>query len=1302
MTSVSHGTPCAGNPHARFEEGASAPESPRRNALLHRSTSVLVCAAASLLSCRIASGDVRGDFEKGPTSAARCALLGGMDEASTERGWDALARHGFAPCMTPVDAAAFECAASSKSGMKVFRFTERSGTHRRELRVKPGNGFPAGKAELWDPRQGTMERPFAGDDGVVRVRFRSGETLFLVWPDGVDAATAPLPIRLDEIVGREAQVRGSRLVEVREETDGGAALEGASWIWHPDAMKAKGVATLRTAFNLPEGTRVDRASLTFSIDNGGEVRLNGRVVGAQPAETYSWSRLSKIADVRSSLVEGRNVLEAKCDNIVPGDAGFIASLDITAGGKKYRVFTDGSSWEASLDGTSFKPAKSAGTYGSRPWLRFNAEGIATQKPFPKSVSAELSFNLGRSVPPGRLFFVCDGGEGATGGTRAGVSVSVNAVPAGECPAPPYTFDVTRFLRPGDNVVRVVSPALKNPRLVWTAPAQGVYDLRCEYLAEPLGVVKPRFFWKYAGEKPEKWKVRVWECSRDGARPAKGCAGRDGDCSIRCGDGMVAAFETSGHLFVEPQWLTNLVPFARYRWRVEGGGAAAEGTFVAGIEKWRKPFFKPPWQHGQEEYWIARKKMSLKGAKSVILALASLGSHRLYVNGKPAGDCFGPNRSHVEDGILLAETYDVTRLVKEGENEFTVYLHDGWARLGQCREKESCLSVDGRAVTADGVVAIDSVEPWEVSLSADSSYGPIGIHNNGRRRGIERLCDKERETRRARGVLRTGPAFSVSCDISDRDYAIREIKPVSITETAPPGKWKIDMGEAFSGFMRLKLKGEKGTAARMTVSDTFVDECVFGQISEFAFCGGDGIFENRMNTQSGRFFYLTGCEKPGLDDVTGIVIGCCGRITGAFRGDPDLQRIAELDRDTFIATTMGGVTVDCPHRERLGYGEASLSAMWGDGMPQFDSAAYYYAYLLKWASSQRPDGSIPHVSPNGYGWGGTFWSNFPVYALAEYCRRYPDARLKGIMRPVIDKWLDYLHSHVGADGILAQYEPKKGDCLGDWLYPEIHWTKHTSGDWGHTVEGMFFNNCSYAWAIKQALEIDGLVTDSARRAGLERRHAALVKAIDRKWYKSGLYVSEDARYQSIALLCGAAEAGGHRVETEEAIQDIVEWKGYVDGGSPSYTVILRALCMSVRGRELALRTFRRREAPGFLYFADEGYNTIPEDWWYGRASQGSMIHTCYTGPAGALFHGFAGIEIDGNKVTVNPLLSDTLPNFSAYTETLYGTLAVRVETKRGRRIVWVTCPDGCEGAFIGRDDKTHPLHPGLNRFETAAR
>ena len=1161
--------------------------------------------------------------------------------------------------LSSVDAAAFSIERADKDGDRIYQFTEKSGTHAREIVVVPGDGLEAEAAEVRYPNGETAERPFV-ENGKIFLTFAPGETLFLAWPRSRRSAT--LPLRLPEIVGREQPARIVRREVVKQ--DGGVALAGAAWIWHPEAMQKKAVATLRTAFDIPEGAAIESAVLTFSLDNGGEVRLNGQVVGKQATDALSWKNLSVVGggrgtarpvDLRALFKPGRNVLEATCDNFIPGDAGFIASLDMTVGGKKLRVFTNDRSWEASLDGKTFKRAKSAGTYGDWPWLRFDANGFASQKPLKKSFSTELTFDLGVSVPPGRLFFLGDG----------------------------FRREVTSVLQPGVNTVSEARD-VKNPRLIWMAPAQGVYDLRCEYLAEPMGVVAPRFFWKWAGERPKEWMFKVWECNRQDARSS-----------------VVAEFKTDEHLYVPKMALK---PFTRFCWSVEECGAlsdralpgAAVGTFVSGIEKWEKPFFKPPWKHDQREYWIARRKVTLKGAKSVIISLASLGSHRLYVNGKPASDCFGPNRSHVEDGILLATTYDVTGLVKDGENEFKVYMHDGWAALGQCKEKESCLSVDGRAVTTGGVVVIDSAEPWDVSLSADRSYGRLSYNCNGRNRGIEHLCDVERETRHARGVVRTGPAFTVSCDVSERDYAIREIRPVSIEETATPGKWKIDMGEAFSGFMRLKLKGKKGTVARMTASDTFVDECVFGQIAEFEFCGGGGVFENRMNTQSGRFFYLTGCEKPELDDVTGIVIGCCGRVHGGFKGDRDLEKILALDRNTFIATTMGGVTVDCPHRERLGYGEASLSAMWGDGMPQFDSAAYYYAYLLKWASSQRPDGSIPHVSPNGYGWGGTFWSNFPVYALAEYCQRYPDARLKGIMRPVIDKWLDYLNSHVRPDGILAQYEPKKGDCLGDWLYPEIHKTKHAYGDWGHTVEGMFFNNCAYAWAIKRALGIDGLITDPARRAELERRHAALVKAIDREWYKNGLYVSEDARYQAIALLGGAADAGGHRAETEKAMQDIVEWKGYIDGGSPSYMPILRLLCETRRGRELALRTFRRREAPGFLYFADEGYNTIPEDWWYGRKSHGSMIHTCYTGPAGALFHGFAGFEIDGNKITVAPLLSDTLPNFSTYTETLYGTLYVKVESKGGRRVVWVLCPYGCDGTFVA-DGARHALRPGLNRF-----
>ena len=52
MTPVSHGKPCAGNPHARFEEGDSAQAEPRRSALLHNTNKV----KSALLGIAAATG----------------------------------------------------------------------------------------------------------------------------------------------------------------------------------------------------------------------------------------------------------------------------------------------------------------------------------------------------------------------------------------------------------------------------------------------------------------------------------------------------------------------------------------------------------------------------------------------------------------------------------------------------------------------------------------------------------------------------------------------------------------------------------------------------------------------------------------------------------------------------------------------------------------------------------------------------------------------------------------------------------------------------------------------------------------------------------------------------------------------------------------------------------------------------------------------------------------------------------------------------------------------------------------------
>lgn len=1052
---------------------------------------------------------------------------------------------------------------------------------------------------------------------------------------------------------------------------------GAQWIWHRDNPRSKGIVRFRTRLFLP--AEVTDGSFAMSCDNGAVVSVNGRELVRQGNRSEDWRTITRVRSLaHSGLRAGENLIEVVGENIWPGDAGLLAAFDLKlADGSARRLTTDDSAWESSRDGKSWGAAYRIGEYGCEPWGVFDEQDHG-RNPAQVSTSTrgEFALTAGESASR-RVWLACDEVDGGKD-----AEITVNGQAAGTFFKPPHRIDIGRFVHEGRNEFATAPNKLWNPRVVVAdengraeTPGAGdkgkVFGLTCEYRAEPLGVVRPRFFWKFSGERPEQFVLDV------ATAPEK----------LSAGD--VWHGEVKEHLYVEPS--LKLEPFTRYWWRVGAAGKSASASFVTGVENWSQPFFIPHWAKRPEEYWRVRKTVELHGATSVVLGVCSRGYHKLFVNGREAEATFGPNRSHIEDGILLAETYDVTRLVRDGANEIEIIVADGWARVRTCK-KSSCLSVDGRAVTARGIVTIDSSSPWMTARVNDRAIGGW----NFRDFGGEHLCDVRKFSDEKPGRVLDGERFCVSCDVSPRDSVLRELKPVSV-ENVGKRTWRIDFGEQFTGFVRLRLRGRPGETATLDMSDNISTRCQFNQRWELEFCaGGRGEFASLLNWTAGRYAHLEGVDDLNLSDVAGVAVGNFTTRTGDFKGDSDLERVMRIDNNTLQMTSFSGVTVDCPHRERLGYGEATLSSMWGDGLPYFDGAAYYFADLLKWASSQEPDGHIPHVSPDdSMVGGGTFWSNFPIYAFADYWRMYPDTRLRDVIRPVAEKWLDYLHSKV-EDGLVRKYEPGKWGFLGDWAFPDAN-----VRDFGESREALFFNNCAYAWAILRALETEGLAPDPGRREELMRRHANIAAAVEKEFYKDGIYLAPHARYQAIALVGGVAAAFGHADATERTMLDIVERKGYVDGGSPSYTTILRVMCRSDRGRELLLKTFRRQQEPGYLFFSNQGYTTLPEYWNYGFHSTGSMMHTCFTGGAGALIYGLAGFDVNGDEITVSPFVSPLLPNYEAQMETLYGTLALKVRAQEdGTSRIEVTCPSGCRGRFRG--DREETLHPGRNAFQVSCR
>ena len=85
----------------------------------------------------------------------------------------------------------------------------------------------------------------------------------------------------------------------------------------------------------------------------------------------------------------------------------------------------------------------------------------------------------------------------------------------------------------------------------------------------------------------------------------------------------------------------------------------------------------------------------------------------------------------------------------------------------------------------------------------------------------------------------------------------------------------------------------------------------------------------------------------------------------------LNRIYRLNLWTIRCLDLGGYLVDCPHRERAGYGDGQVSAesclasLW---MPNF-----YTKWLGDWRHGQDPrTGELPHVAPSIGGGGGPGW------------------------------------------------------------------------------------------------------------------------------------------------------------------------------------------------------------------------------------------------------------------------------------------------------------------------------------------
>jgi alpha-L-rhamnosidase len=804
----------------------------------------------------------------------------------------------------------------------------------------------------------------------------------------------------------------------------------------------------------------------------------------------------------------------------------------------------------------------------------------------------------------------------------------------------------------------------------------ISDLRCEYLIDPLGIdtPEPRFSWKLIdashtrGQKQTAWQIIIT------APPTSD----SGKTTTLWDSGKVASEESVNNTYAGSPLASN--QDARWKVRIwdKNGKPTAwskEASFTIGLlnpSDWNGEWIRHPDADELKHVWYRKNFDLTEKPRQAFAHVCSIGYHELYVNGQRLGtQVLSPSVTNLEKRALYL-TYDIAPLLQPGKNVIALWTGPGWARADGSYGKgvwkqDSLLKCQ---IDIPGGPSLHTDTTWKSHFS-HSSYlglwkgggkGEYGGEQIDARAQIPNWNKADFDDSSWTTPVTQKKDVILSAQMHEPDRKVETLTPVSLTEG--DGFHTYDMGRNFTGWIEFKLRnGKEGDVVRFTTANREGPIMEFNQESRYIHDpSGTGTFTHRFNYTAGRWITVHGLGyTPEIDDLTCHIVSNDFIRTGSFDSSNKLfNDIYETDLRTFVSNTVNGVTMDCPHRERYGYGEIALACSWGCAIPHYESAAYYRKVARDWFDVQREDGFINTIAPQIYkGAGGTLWSSAAITMSWEHFRAYGDKRQLAAAYTPMKKWLDFLNNSISENGVLVPYD-NASRFLGDWATPH-------GSEYGNTPEAHLFNNCVYAYNLiifTQAATILGHDEDAQI---YQKRLDALRTNAHKQFYdpQNKRYIDGRQLAMAFPLYVGITPESDREAVYTGFVEEISTRKPYLDTGSSGLPILLKYLVEDAERADLLERCVNRTEVPGYGYFLKRGETTWPEYWKID--GEDSRIHTCYTGISGFFTRGIGGIQPDParygmKQFVLKPKLVGNLTHANTTSGTLYGPITSNWERK----------------------------------------
>ena len=825
--------------------------------------------------------------------------------------------------------------------------------------------------------------------------------------------------------------------------------------------------------------------------------------------------------------------------------------------------------------------------------------------------------------------------------------------------------------------RVLNPIKRPMRVV---------RLRCEYLADPMGIetASPRLRWvlesserrqrqsgyqilvasepgKLSAERAELWntgKVDSAESVHVAYAAKRIGSGRRCFWKVRVWDknDQPSAWSDAG------TWSTGLLEASD--WKAQWISFKDDSQLEASQQK----VVLPPARHYRKEFTAAGE------IRRAIAYATALGIYELHINGRRVSEqMFTPGWSDYRKRLYY-NTFDVTGLLVAGGNTIGAIVADGWysgyvgygllvgygpnkcgrymygktpallvqleieyanGRTERVVTDTTWMVATGPLVEADMLMgetydARLEIPGWDRCRFDDGSWArAILAKDNGSTKAV--FHDKAGPREVELGFA--APPVMQSY-LAPPIRPTETIRPVAISEPNS-GTYIFDMGQNFSGVVRLRVKGARGARIRIRHGEMLhpdgrlmTENLRKARATDFYILKGDPsgeTYEPRFTYHGFQFVELTGlARRPTPDTVTGVVIHSDTPMVSAFSCSDEMvnrlfSNVTWTQRANFFE-----IPTDCPQRdERLGWtGDAQIYAR--TATYNADVGAFFTKWLDDLAEAQLANGAFPdyapypmmHGKPNrGFA---TAWSDAGIICPYTIYKVYADTRV--------------IERHYDAMSRFMAFRRKQSP---DFLGVE---TGNGWGDWlslGSKTPVAFIDTVYFAYSARLMAEMAGAIGRDADAAEYGRLLENIKAAFAKEYVKADGTLTIDNQTVYVLSLSVGLIADDQVPAARKQLIRLLEENDYRMTTGFLGTKPLLAVLSDAGRHDLAGRLLQSRRFPSWGYEIVNGATSIWERWnsftkenGFGESGMNSFSHYSFGAVCQWMFQYLAGIDTRG--------------------------------------------------------------------------